>query len=110
MGSLASRPKAPAIQQPQIITVPVSSPITTLPPNAPSAAASPASSPAAPASNSSATSSANSTPDNEVVEAEARSAGLLNRSRGVLSTVLTGFRGVLSDGDRTRQRKTLLGE
>ena len=41
----------------------------------------------------------------------AKNTSLLKRSRGVLSTVVTGFRGLLSDGNNTTPpRKTLLGE
>lgn len=47
-------------------------------------------------------------PSGEEITAR-RNASLLERSRGVLSTVLTGFRGVLSQTD-TPPRKTLLGE
>jgi hypothetical protein len=39
-----------------------------------------------------------------------RAAGLLDRSRGILSTVMTGFRGILDDSIAPSARKTLLGE
>ncbi len=46
------------------------------------------------------------------IASEARSQSLLNRSRGRLGTVLTSFRGLLSDkaDDFDPPRKTLLGE
>lgn len=42
--------------------------------------------------------------------AAARADGLLGRSRGAFSTVLTGFRGLLSQAATQTPRKTLLGE
>lgn len=42
--------------------------------------------------------------------AAARAAGLLGRSRGAFSTVLTGFRGLLSQAAAQTPRKALLGE
>lgn len=106
MGSLASRPKAPAIQQPQIITIPVytPAPVSTAAPSGSVSSSSTISSPA------SEPSSVASEPTDDQVKTQARNAGLLSRSRGVLSTVLTGFRGVLSDSGNKPQRKTLLGE
>lgn len=98
MGSLASRPKAPAVrQQPFIINVPapVSVPATAQP---------------VPVLGSS---SGNDMPEegNEAAaQAQVRGAGLLSRKRGSLSTILTGFRGVLNDSGTDSQRKTLLGE
>lgn len=91
MGSLASRPKAPKIQQQPVYIPAVSSPpsattgsgVTTPPP---------------------------ATPTNEDIAAQARGLGLLSRSRGGLSTILTGFRGILSQNNAAPQRKTLLGE
>ena len=85
MGSLASHPKPPA--QPQYVPVYY---------NAPTPAPSPDPVPTG------------QIPDTEPTPAR-RSASLLERSRGVLSTVLTGFRGVLSQAN-TQPRKTLLGE
>ena len=42
--------------------------------------------------------------------AEAREDDLLRRQRGRSSTVLTGFRGLLDNGNTAAQKKTLLGE
>lgn len=42
--------------------------------------------------------------------AKARAENILRRSRSVLGTVLTGFRGVLTDKNISPQRKNLLGE
>ncbi len=97
MGSLTSRPKAPSA--PQTVYVPtvqyIPAPITA-----------PASNPApAPAE----TSVPSTTTDAPTPQA-ARQANLLERSRGVLSTVLTGFRGVLGNTTSASNRKTLLGE
>lgn len=85
MGSLASRPKTPP--QPQYVPVYYSVP-------APSAEDYPT--------------GQSQEPSGEEVTSR-RNASLLERSRGVMSTVLTGFRGVLSQTD-TPPRKTLLGE
>ena len=41
---------------------------------------------------------------------EARAENILKRSRSHLGTVLTGFRGILTQNDLTVPRKTLLGE
>jgi hypothetical protein len=40
----------------------------------------------------------------------ARSLSLLSRDRGRLGTILTGFRGLLSQSNQNNGRKTLLGE
>lgn len=93
MGSLASKPKAPAVQQqPLIIAVPSAA-------STPVAASSP-------------TPAGDAAPEQseETLQAQARGAGLLSRKRGSLSTILTGFRGILSDSGTASQRKTLLGE
>ena len=85
MGSLASHPKPPA--QPQYVPVYYTAPTpVTSPDPVPTG----------------------QTPEAEPTPAR-RNASLLERSRGVLSTVLTGFRGVLSQ-TTTQPRKTLLGE
>ena len=99
MGSLASRPKAPKLTQQQPAYIPVYSSSS----SSPASASSPGVTQTNPAS----------TPDittAENIAAQARSLGLLDRTRGRISTVLTGFRGVLSQGGNTLQRKTLLGE
>jgi len=103
MGSLASKPKAPAVrQQPVIVTVPsaVSTPVAAQP--VPTSSSSAVSAPA--------TGGEAAEQSEETLQAQARGAGLLSRKRGSLSTILTGFRGVLSDSGTASQRKTLLGE
>lgn len=92
MGSLASRPKTPAVQT-------VYMPVYTPPPSTPPSSAPPVSGPE----------DAPATPSAEEQVAARRSASLLDRRRGVLSTVLTGFRGLLNQTAAT-PRKTLLGE
>jgi len=86
MGSIASHPKVPSAAQ--TVYVPVYTP---------------------PASTTTPTTSDPTTPTGENPATPTRASSLLDRSRGVLSTVLTGFRGILSDGN-TPKRKTLLGE
>ncbi len=85
MGSLASRPKTPAVQPVQYVYVPTASSYTPTTP-APSTA-----------------------PTDDDVQAGARNQNLLERRRGRLGTVLTSFRGLLNDGV-SGARKTLLGE
>lgn len=92
MGSLASHPKVPA--QTQYVPVYYNAPTTPVLPTGQNAEQN--------------NSGGDSAPDNEATAAR-RNASLLERSRGVLSTVLTGFRGVLSQTS-TQPRKTLLGE
>ncbi len=86
MGSFASRPKTPSVQY-----VPVYTPTTTTPPP------------------STGTDTGTTTPTDDETRSAQRAASLLERGRGRLSTIATGFRGLLSQGD-TPQRKTLLGE
>lgn len=85
MGSLASHPKVPS--QPQYVPV-YYTPFTPATPTVPTGQS--------------------EEPSGEEITTR-RNANLLERSRGVLSTVLTGFRGVLSQTN-TQPRKTLLGE
>jgi hypothetical protein len=93
MGSLTSRPKVPAA--PKTVYAPLySSPA-------------PAASVPLPAGADNAPPSPPVSPE-EQAESR-RGASLLERRRGVLSTVLTGFRGIL-DQATAPQRKTLLGE
>ena len=87
MGSLASRPKTPAVQPVQYVYMPASSYSSS------SAAATPAS----------------AAPSDDNVQTGARNQNLLERRRGRLGTVLTGFRGLLND-TMGGARKTLLGE
>jgi len=89
MGSLTSHPAIPAAAQ--TVYVPVYTPSATIT----------TTTPATPVT---------TTPDTSTA-ANARNTNLLERSRGVLSTVVTGFRGLLTDNNSTTpQRKTLLGE
>lgn len=82
MGSFTSRPKAPSVQY---------VPVYTSAPSTPSTDPTPAG------------------PTTDETRSAQRAAGLLDRDRGRLSTVVTGFRGLLSQAN-TPQRKTLLGE
>lgn len=96
MGSLASRPQIPrTVQQP--VYIPVSSPVSSNPSVTPVPAGG-GNDPVAPPANLA------------DVAAQARELGLLSRSRGSLSTILTGFRGILGNSGATSPRKTLLGE
>jgi hypothetical protein len=92
MGSLASRPNVPAVQTVYmpVYTPSPSSPAAILPTGQENTAAD---APSASGENA----------------AAQRTASLLERRRGVLSTVLTGFRGLLNQ-TVTPQRKSLLGE
>ena len=101
MGSLTSKPKAP---------VPVLAP-------APVVYASPLLSSSAvvtqtPISGSSVVGSAAVIPvASDADKSEIRAQNLLKRNRGVLGTIVSGFRGVLNTkNDLIPQRKTLLGE
>jgi hypothetical protein len=96
MGVLTSTPKLPKLQQQPVYnyTIP---PATVTPPAA-----------TAPATNDTAA-DAPAESDGDV-QAKAREENLLSRSRGVLSTVMTGFRGLLSDTVSQTPRKSLLGE
>ncbi len=89
MGSLASRPKAPKIP----------TQVAYYAPSTPSPTATLAGQTAAP-----------TVPDDNDLAAQVRGLGLLSRSRGNLSTILTGFRGILGQNATAPQRKTLLGE
>lgn len=88
MGSFASRPKTPSVQYVPVYTP---TPTTTTPPP------------------STGTDTGTTTPTDDETRSAQRAASLLERGRGRLSTIATGFRGLLSQGD-TPQRKTLLGE
>ena len=99
MGSLFSSPKPVAVAVPQPYYVTVPEPVTTPAPPSPSTT------PSGSASGSSGGSETPSTP----APATASQAGLLDRSRGILSTVLTGFDGILTNAT-TPQGKSLLGE
>lgn len=102
MGSITSKPAAPAAQQPVVISynypAPVAAPVTTPVAQTPATTPTPA--------NDSGTGDGTTS---EEAKGEARAAGLLDRRRGVLGTVLTGFRGLLNQGVNSA-RKTLLGE
>lgn len=85
MGSLTSGPKAPSQQ---VVYVPA--PETTTATQT--------------------TASTDTTTDSAQSAADARKKSLLERARGRYGTVLTGFRGFLSEADNSGKRKTLLGE
>lgn len=97
MGSLTSRPEIPATPQP--VFVPMPAPVTSPSPPAPQT---PVEDSAAPEQE-----SESGAGDNGETR---RSSNLLSRNRGRLSTVLTGFRGLLSEAAAPSGRKTLLGE
>ena len=92
MGSISSRPPVPA--QPQVVYVPA--------PQTPST----------PTSGSSGASNDTQTDNTETqsTQSENRSASLLQRDRSRYGTVLTGFKGLLSQITGNSGRKTLLGE
>ncbi len=93
MGKLVSRPKAP--RAPVIVMPPAPAPAPV-----PAPAPDPVPAPETPAAE-----------DDAQKQARVRQANLLQRSRGGFSTVLTSFRGLLSEtGAQAPQRKTLLGE
>lgn len=56
------------------------------------------------------TTTATTTEPDSLEIAKTRVENILRRSRGFLGTVITGFRGTLSDNTRTPTRKSLLGE
>ena len=87
MGSLASRPSAPAPQP--VVTQPAPQP--------------------APAANETPSAEEQAAADEEAAR-DARRTSLLGRERSTYGTVLTGFRGLLDTNDNSRQRNTLLGE
>lgn len=92
MGSLTSRPKAPA--QPQIVYY----------------TPAPAASAPAPVSNPPPASSGDPAQTPEQAAAQERQKSLLQRSRGIFGTVRTSFRGLLDLAADNQNRKTLLGE
>lgn len=96
MGSITSAPKIPKAVSPsviyQVIQPSAPTPYTPTPST---------STPAQPAAQ---------TPSDGEVAARVRESNLLSRSRGAFSTVLTGFRGLLSQTVQQSPRKTLLGE
>lgn len=102
MGSLTSRPK---IQRaPQIIYT--SAPVTTVS----STATASDNTSSTDTSTSDQTSDAASAVEDAQSASENRASNLLLRTRGRQGTVLTSFRGVLSDFAGGGERKTLLGE
>lgn len=62
------------------------------------------------ASTASASSDAAVTVDSSETQTQMREDNLLSRSRGLASTILTGFRGLLGQSNIANHRKTLLGE
>lgn len=96
MGSLISKPKAPKPQAPQVVYIP--QPVY-----------GPTTSPSTPALEQ----PVEQTPQENVEEDDpgaARVANLLRRNRGVIGTIATGYRGLLSPNEAVPQRKSLLGE
>ncbi len=91
MGSISSRPPVPS--QPQVVYVP----------------AQPTSTTSTSTSSGGGTSTTDST-TTQSTQSENRSASLLQRDRSRFGTILTGFRGLLSQSASNTQRKTLLGE
>lgn len=104
MGSITSRPKAPAQTAVRTKIIYVTSPSAT---DTTSAASSSSTSSAS--TDTAATDTA-SAPSEDEAQAAARVQGLLQRNRGIFGTVLTGFKGLLSPSDAVPHRKTLLGE
>ncbi len=94
MGDITGRPKAPAQQVvyvPQFTTAPSSTTTTT----------------------SESSSGATSSDSKTLTPSQQREQSLLSQSRSRIGTILTGFRGILSQSDKassSSQRKTLLGE
>jgi len=84
MGSLGSRPQAPSQPPPVAFTPP---PVNIPPPN-----------------------NVESAEASEQSQSEARAENLLQRNRGRLGTIRTGFRGLLTSTNNASGRKTLLGE
>lgn len=97
MGSLVSAPKTPKISTPQVVYVP-----------APSTGGTSGTTSTPPQDTGTTTSSA--ADDTEETLARERVAALLQNRRGILGTILTGFRGFLDPAAATPRRKTLLGE
>ena len=50
------------------------------------------------------------TDDSQTTSQEDRAAEILSAQRGRLSTVRTGYRGILDEDDNQPQRKTLMGQ
>ena len=103
MGSLTSRPSIPQAQQPVIVTVPQSAPVTASPVTQ---------TPKTGAAEETGAETVNTPPEStssEEAQRLAREDNLLRRSRGRLGTVLTGFNGLLEKA-AAPVRKTLLGE
>ena len=108
MGSIASHPKIPTI--PTTVYVPVypTTSSTSANTSANTGSATSASTSGSTSANAGAAAPSSNAADSSTA-AGLQTKNLLDRSRGVLSTVLTGFRGVLND-TTTPQRKSLLGE
>lgn len=102
MGSLTSRPKVLPVQQPEVITLTSTAAPATTTDTTDSTTTSSAST---------GTTTTGTTATTSDTAAATRAANLQERSDGLLSTVLTGFDGVLSNTNSTTpQRKSLLGE
>lgn len=112
MGSLTSRPKVPQVmQQPVVYTIAAPAPAVNIPTTATSSAGTTTTASSSLTSQTSAADSpSSSAATDEQVQTQARQQNLLSRSRGTFSTILTGFRGLLSQTVSPAPRKTLLGE
>lgn len=108
MGSMTSRPKVPAVSSPQIVYMPAPAASATSV-NDTSGSAITQSSTGVSGSNNQSFDKAENSP--KEASETVREKNLLSRQRGRLSTVLTGFRGVLSNTvPNSSSRKNLLGE
>ena len=106
MGSMGSRPKVSSPQQVQYIYVPAEPVYAPPPASTPSVPTPAVTAPVTPATNTEGEQSESKGGDTDT----ARTSGLQERKRGTASTILTGFRGVLTQTAKPDQRKTLLGE
>lgn len=102
MGSITSRPKAPAQTAARTKIIYVTSPSAT-------GSSSSSTSSTTSAANTAAAEAVNAASEEEAQSA-ARVQSLLQRNRGIFGTVLTGFKGLLSPSAAVPHRKTLLGE
>lgn len=116
MGSLTSRPSVPRYQQPVYITTPVPTPAPVAVTPSVTETEEPEATDTATNTAQADTQSAQNGQDNasEVAAAQGdeakRDQNLLSRSRGRLSTIRTGFSGILTQAAQGGASKTLLGE
>lgn len=111
MGSITSTPKLPPARQPQPVYIQAQAPITVPTYTAPAPLTAPMpTAESGPLATSGPAPTSTATPAHSAAAQSASASGLLQRSRGVFSTVLTGFRGLLNDTLSSSPRKALLGE